>query len=123
MSSPQSITCCCTGTDRHYNGPPLVVLLAAPFHRIARAAGFVISGLAAGVVTAQLKQRVARSLRLVAERNRIATMFGLYVSPSVVDQLMTRRTDLEGELRNVCVLFLDIRNFTQYSEKRTRRRS
>jgi adenylate cyclase len=32
---------------------------------------------------------------------------------------MERRAGLEGELRNVCVLFLDIRNFTQYSEKRT----
>ena len=48
-------------------------------------------------------------------------MFGLYVSPSVVQDLMDKqdRMDLGGELRNVCVLFLDIRNFTQFAEKRS----
>ena len=103
----------------HYDDASSMVLLVTPFHHVAKALGFIICGVAAGVITTQLKQRVTRSVRLLAERNRINTMFGLYVSPSVVNQLMERPSDMEGELRNVCVLFLDIRNFTQFSEKRS----
>jgi adenylate cyclase len=103
-----------------YSGPPPILLLSTPFHHVAKAVGFLVCGLIAGIVTSQLKQRVTRSLRLIAERNHVTTMFGLYVSPSVVEKLMEKRggMDLGGELRDVCVLFLDIRNFTQFSEKR-----
>ncbi len=103
----------------HYDDSASTVLLVTPFHHAAKALGLIVCGVAAGVITTQLKQRVTRSVRLLAERNRINAMFGLYVSPSVVNQLMERPSDIEGELRNVCVLFLDIRNFTQFSEKRS----
>ncbi|HNN93220.1 MAG TPA: adenylate/guanylate cyclase domain-containing protein [Pseudomonadota bacterium] len=94
-------------------------LLRTPFHHGIRALGFVICGVLAGILTAVLRRRVVRSLRLVAERNRVTSMFGLYVTPSVVDRLMTQSADVDGEMRSVCVLFLDIRNFTQFAEKRS----
>lgn len=93
-------------------------LLVTPFHHMAKALGLIVSGFFAGLLTRQLRQRVVRSLRLIAERNRVTSMFGLYVSPSVVDRLMTKTTDYDGELREVCVMFLDIRNFTHFAEKR-----
>ena len=93
-------------------------LLSTPFHHVSKAIGFVVSGFVAGVLTRQLRQRVVRSLRLVAERNRVTSMFGLYVSPSVVERLLSKSTDYDGELREVCVFFLDIRNFTMFAEKR-----
>lgn len=93
-------------------------LLVTPFHHGAKALGFVIFGFLAGLLTRQLRQRVVRSLRLIAERNRVTSMFGLYVSPSVVERLMSKTTDFDGELRDVCVLFLDIRNFTGFAEQR-----
>lgn len=101
--------------------PPLEqeTLLATPFHHVAKALGFVLSGFVAGVLTRQLRQRVVRSLRLVAERNRVTSMFGLYVSPSVVERLLSKSSDYDGELREVCVFFLDIRNFTMFAEKRS----
>lgn len=94
-------------------------LLRTPFHHGIRALGFVLCGVLAGILTGVLRRRVIRSLRLVAERNRVTSMFGLYVTPSVVDRLMTQSTDVDGEMRQVCVLFLDIRNFTQFAEKRS----
>lgn len=96
----------------------LPILLSTPFHHGLKAVSYAVCGVVAGIVTVQLRQRVTRAVRLVAERNRVTTMFGLYVSPSVVDRLMQRQADVEGELREVCVLFLDIRAFTQFSEKR-----
>lgn len=93
-------------------------LLVTPFHHAAKALGFIVSGFFAGLLTRQLRQRVVRSLRLMAERNRVTSMFGLYVSPSVVDRLLSKTADYDGELRDVCVMFLDIRNFTNFAEKR-----
>ena len=99
--------------------PTADVLLRTPFHHVTRAGGFVALGILAGILTTGLRRRVVRSLRLVAERNRVTSMFGLYVSPSVVDRLMAQSTDMDGEMRTVCVLFLDIRNFTQFAEQRS----
>ena len=98
------------------NEPP--TLLITPFHHVTKALGFVVCGLVAGLLTRQLRQRVVRSLRVIAERNLVTSMFGLYVSPSVVERLMSKATDFDGELRDVCVLFLDIRNFTRFAEHR-----
>jgi adenylate cyclase len=35
-----------------------------------------------------------------------------------MDKLMTLKPDLRSEKRNVCVMFLDIRNFTSFAEQR-----
>ena len=52
------------------------------------------------------------------QRNRLKDMFGQYVPPPLVDQMMRRpdRFTTEGESRELTVLFADIRNFTALSE-------
>jgi len=94
------------------------VLLAAPPH-ILKGFLFLLTGLAAGVVTVQIKQRLLKSFEIVEERNRISRTFGEYVSPIVMKKLMTLKPDLRSEKRDVCVMFLDIRDFTRFAEKRT----
>jgi len=56
---------------------------------------------------------------VVEERNRISRTFGEYVSPEVMGKLMDLKPDLRSENKNVCVMFLDIRNFTGFAEKRS----
>ncbi len=51
------------------------------------------------------------------ERNRIMGVFGQHVSPEVVNKLLSQNIDQGGEMRNVCLMFLDIRNFTAFTEK------
>ena len=54
-----------------------------------------------------------------AHRLRLSNAFRKYVSPQVVDQLSKDQrfeTKLGGELRNIAVLFIDIRGFTPLSE-------
>ncbi len=51
------------------------------------------------------------------ERNRIMGVFGQHVSPEVVNKLLSQNIDQAGEMRNVCLLFLDIRDFTAFTEK------
>ena len=56
--------------------------------------------------------------RNIDERKRIVNMFGQHVSPEVVNKLLEQRTDTISEMRYVCVMFLDIRNFTEFTEGR-----
>jgi len=52
------------------------------------------------------------------DRRRMKASFGRYVSPNVLDQILTGgiRPEMHGERRRVCVLFSDIRRFTTRSE-------
>jgi adenylate cyclase len=57
-------------------------------------------------------------MRTEAERRRVRTAFGFYISPDFMDEL-TKNPDklkLGGETRDLTVMFTDIRNFTSISE-------
>jgi len=41
------------------------------------------------------------------------------VSPAVVDQLLTQPIEAAGEVRRVTIMFLDIRGFTAFAERKT----
>ena len=58
-----------------------------------------------------------RQRKVNDERNRIMGVFGQHVSPEVVNKLLSQNVDQAGEMRNVCLMFLDIRNFTTFTEK------
>ena len=78
-----------------------------------------ITGVVTGLVTLQIRKRILKSFSVVEERNRISRTFGEYVSPEVMGKLLDLKPDLRSENKNVCVMFLDIRNFTGFAEKRS----
>ena len=94
-------------------------LLVSPPPHILKGFLLLLTGIAAGLVTVQLKKRILSSFEMVEERNRISRTFGEYVSPIVMNKLLTLKPDLRSEKREVCVMFLDIRNFTSFAEKRS----
>jgi adenylate cyclase len=51
-------------------------------------------------------------IRGLSERELLRDAFGKYVAPEVRDEILSGRTPLDGELREVTVLFADIRDFT-----------
>ena len=51
------------------------------------------------------------------ERERIKETFGRFVSKEVADVVLSGRVSLDGERREVTILFQDIRGFTTLSEK------
>jgi adenylate cyclase len=93
------------------------ILTGLPHHFV-RSLLLVITGIVTGLVTIQIKKRILNSFVMIQEQNRIRRTFGEYVSPVVMDTLLTLRPHLRSELRSVCVMFLDIRNFTAFAEKR-----
>ena len=92
--------------------------LTAPGQHIARAVMYLLAGLLAGLASVQLKRQIVRSFETLEERNRIVDMFGQHVSPAVVDKLLGQDLELGGEVRHVCLMFLDIRGFTAFSSGR-----
>jgi len=57
--------------------------------------------------------------RMVAglrEREQIRETFGKYVSPEVRDEILAGRASLEGGVREVTILFADLRDFTPWVE-------
>ncbi len=93
-------------------------LLIAPINHGMRAGLLFACGVLAGVVSIQIRRQFTRALRSVEEQNRILGMFGQHVSPAVVDRLLSQEVELGGEVRHVCVMFLDIQGFTTFSENR-----
>ena len=94
------------------------VLTALPQH-IFKGFLLFLTGVVTGLVTIQIRKRILKSFSVVQERNRISRTFGEYVSPEVMSKLLDLKPDLRSENKNVCVMFLDIRDFTRFAEKRS----
>jgi len=94
------------------------ILTGVP-HHLFKGFLLVLAGVVTGLVTRQIRKRILNSFSVVEERNRISRTFGEYVSPEVMGKLLDLKPDLRSESKNVCVMFLDIRNFTGFAEKRS----
>lgn len=82
-----------------------------------RSVFLVMAGLAMGFVAQQVRAQLQRTLKTVQERDRVLDMFGQHVSPAVADKLLAQGFESETETRAVCLMFVDIRDFTTYAEK------
>jgi adenylate cyclase len=92
---------------------------ANPLDYFVKAAMMVVAGVVAGLVALRLRAKFRYAVEEAASRERVTNLFGQHVSPAVVDRLLTSPTEFAGERREICVMFLDIRNFT--ANARTRR--
>lgn len=97
---------------------PIEPILSGVPHHLMKGLLLFFMGVVTGLVTQQTRKRILKSFETVEERNRISRTFGEYVSPVVMDKLMTLKPDLRSERRSVCVMFLDIRSFTTFAERR-----
>lgn len=107
----------------HYLGSGAEGLAGTPFavppFYLAKGAALLLAGLAAGFVAHQLKRRVGNAWRTQQERQRIVAAFGQQVSPEIVEELLRGGPGLASRRAFVCILFMDIRNFTPMVENMT----
>src|SRR5215468_429986 len=87
-------------------------------YHCSRSALLLIAGVVAGIVAGSIRRQFEKAVAAAAARDRVTNLFGQHVSPAVVDRLLATQTDPPSEMREVCVLFLDIRGFTAMSRKR-----
>ena len=73
----------------------------------------IASGLEVVILSFALAHRV-RILR--RERSRIIDMFGKYVAREVRDEILNKGIPLDGEIKEVTLLFADLRDFTKLVE-------
>jgi adenylate cyclase len=91
----------------------------APPYYFAKGAMLLLAGLAAGFVANQLKRRVSNVFRAREERQRIVGTFGQQVSPAIVEELLKAGPEIASRRTFVCVMFMDIRNFTPLVENKS----
>jgi len=88
------------------------------FH-LTRSAVLLAGGLLAGFVGVTIKGHFERALAAASARDQVTNLFGQHVSPRVVEQLLAIGAAELSEMRRVCVMFVDIRGFTQAARSRT----
>jgi adenylate cyclase len=102
----------------HIKYDPGYSSLYYPGMHISKGVLLMLVGLVTGLVSLQIKSKMKRSIKTIEEKNRIVSMFGQHVSPEVVNKLLDQKGELNSETRYVCMMFLDIRNFTKFAESR-----
>lgn len=90
--------------------------LESPLLYIGKAMIMFLSGIIAGHISNQIKNRIFNSFATLEERNNIEKLFGQQVSAEIVDELVNSKYEVTSKRKFVCILFLDIRGFTPYSE-------
>jgi adenylate cyclase len=93
-------------------------LLVNPAVHVAKAGMLLLGALAAGFIAQQLRLRFTEALASAEAESRVVAAFGQHVSPAVVERILAARGDEAGELRRVCVMFLDVRDFTAFASGR-----
>ncbi len=78
----------------------------------------ILGGVIAGLVANQIKKKIQNVNNALVERNKIINMFGQQVSSSIVDELLNNNNKIESKEKYVCVMFLDIREFTRFTENK-----
>ncbi len=63
--------------------------------------------------TGDVINEMARGLK---ERDQIKDVFGKYVTKEIMDEILSGNVSLDGEIKEVTVLFADLRNFTPMVE-------
>lgn len=84
---------------------------------IARVAMLLGAGVTAGVIARLIRRKIEKSVRIVQERNEAIDLFGQQVSEPVARELLENPGHATGTMRDVTVMFLDIRDFTPFAEK------
>jgi class 3 adenylate cyclase len=64
-----------------------------------------------------VKARVKTHLTLKMMRQRVEDAFGRHVHPSVAELILKGEINMDGEMKNVTLLFSDLRDFTNFAEQ------
>ncbi len=94
----------------------LNLYLTQGFPYLMKACIILLTGVGAAYVARQIRQSIQLSIERMETSEQIRTLFGQQVSPEVVQVILDQHGALEASHRKVAVLFLDIRNFTQYAD-------
>ena len=76
----------------------------------------VITGIASGFVADLIKKKMVLSWSNILEKNKVIDLFGQQISQQIANSILENQSELTGARKKVCIMFLDIRQFTNYVE-------
>ena len=79
----------------------------------------LLAGGAAAFVANEVRKHTVALIKTIEDRNHILKVFGQHVSPQVALELLSNEETTKSKRANVCVMFLDLRNFTSFSESKS----
>jgi adenylate cyclase len=94
-------------------------MLTSPHQYVIKSLLLAVSGLIAGFIANQLRQQLTRAIATLQERDRAISIFGQHVSTEVAELLLKQPVDLTPQEGDVCVMFLDIRDFSRLANDRS----
>lgn len=94
-------------------------MLTDPSAYLIKGALLFTSGLLAGFLTRVLKRQMDSAVLNAQERDHAISIFGQHVSPEIAQRLLQQNLDINGETRDACVMFLDIRDFSRIAAENT----
>jgi adenylate cyclase len=97
----------------------IVSMLTSPHQYVIKSLLLAVSGLIAGFIAHQLRQQLTRAIATLQERDRAISIFGQHVSTEVAELLLKQPLDLTPQEGDVCVMFLDIRDFSRLANDRS----
>lgn len=83
-----------------------------------RAIILLLSGVAAGLVANQIRNGINNSVKEAERRQRVENLFGQQISAEVAEKMLENDGKIESKRMNVAILFIDIRNFSQFAAGR-----
>ena len=86
---------------------------------VAKSTVLLMCGVGAAFVARQIRITIDRSLTAAEEGNKIINLFGQQISKEIVEEMLESEGALQSKLMNVCVMFVDIRNFTNHVADKT----
>ena len=98
-------------------GPSLLVYDFPHVHILYKALFIFLTALCAAYISRQLNSRIFDSFAHLQERDTMEKLLETHVSSNVANELIHNQNIDTGEEYDVSILFLDIRNFTSYTEK------
>jgi len=84
----------------------------------ARSFILLFSGIAAGMVAKQIKAGINNSLKEAERRHKVENLFGQQISTEIAEKMLENDGVIESKRMTVAVMFIDIRNFTNFAAGR-----
>ena len=122
LAAAEFLAICLIVTRRPVGGPTdirIAAMLTSPHQYVIKCLLLAVSGLIAGFVANQLRRQLTRSVATLAERDRAISIFGQHVSTEVAELLLKQPLDLTPQEGDVCVMFLDVRDFSRLANDRS----
>lgn len=94
-------------------------MLTDPSAYMVKSALLLATGFLAGFFTISLKRQIQLSVDHAQQRDHAISVFGQHVSPVIAQRLLQQHLDIQGETRDACVMFLDIRGFSRIAADKT----